>query len=106
MAVEELLASVKGQSLSVVLPEGRDPRIVLAARRLKDEGIAVPVLLGQADWIRAAATAHGRRQSRWPLASGLRETDQRPFARGKRRRHRGRNCHRSDADRTVKSGPA
>ena len=30
----------------MVFPEGHDERIVAAARRLKDEGIAVPVLLG------------------------------------------------------------
>ncbi len=32
---------------SVVLPEGNDPRIIAAARRLRDESIAQPILLGR-----------------------------------------------------------
>ena len=35
-----------GKNLSVVLPEGRDERIIQAARRLKDEDIARPIVLG------------------------------------------------------------
>ncbi len=31
---------------TVVLPEGEDPRVVTAARRLKDESLAEPILLG------------------------------------------------------------
>ena len=37
----------RGKNLSVVLPEGRDERIIQAARRLKDEGIARPIVLGK-----------------------------------------------------------
>ncbi|GJL81517.1 MAG: phosphotransacetylase [marine bacterium B5-7] len=39
----------------VVLPEGSDPRIVKAARRLLDESIARPILLGKTDEIINAA---------------------------------------------------
>lgn len=45
------------QSARVVLPEGEDPKIQAAARRLVDDGIAMPVLLGDAGAIRAAAEA-------------------------------------------------
>ncbi len=45
---------VKGKDLSVVLPEGRDERIIRAARRLKDENIAVPIVLGTPEQIEAA----------------------------------------------------
>ena len=38
---------VKGRKFKVVLPEGQDERIILAARRLKDEGIAEPIVLGK-----------------------------------------------------------
>ena len=46
----------------VVLPEGEDPRVVAAARRLKDEALAEPILLGQrpSNWRRRPA----RRASR------------------------------------------
>ncbi len=45
---------VKGKNLSVVLPEGRDERIIQAARRLKDENIARPIVLGTPEQIEAA----------------------------------------------------
>ena len=44
---------------SIVLPEGRDDRIVAAARRLVDERLAKPVVLGTPGDVAAAAeTAH------------------------------------------------
>jgi len=45
----------RGKRLSVVLPEGRDERIIGAARRLKDEDIAQPIVLGTPEQIEAAA---------------------------------------------------
>ena len=50
---------VVGRGLSVVLPEGRDERIVAAARRLKDEKIAEPIVLGKAEQIEAAEAGAG-----------------------------------------------
>lgn len=43
----------------VVLPEGEDPRIVAAAVRLRDAGVALPVLLGATDAIACAAREIG-----------------------------------------------
>ncbi len=43
----------------LVLPEGHDERIVAAARRLRDAGLALPVLLGAAAEVRAAADRAG-----------------------------------------------
>ena len=43
----------------VCVPEGRDERIIQAARRLKDEGIAEPIVLGKAEKIEAAIEAAG-----------------------------------------------
>jgi phosphate acetyltransferase len=45
---------VAARGASVVLPEGRDERIIKAARVLLDEGIAVPIVLGSAEQIKAA----------------------------------------------------
>jgi phosphate acetyltransferase len=50
---------VRGKNLSVVLPEGRDERIIQAARRLKDEDIARPIVLGQPEQIAAAINKAG-----------------------------------------------
>ena len=45
-AIQPLIAKAKESPRRVVLPEGADGRILEAARRLKDDGIAEPVLLG------------------------------------------------------------
>lgn len=43
----------------VVLPEGHDPRIVAAARRIVDEGIGHPIVLGEQNTISDAAITAG-----------------------------------------------
>ena len=45
---------IRGKNLSVVLPEGRDERIIRAARRLKDQDIAQPIVLGKPEHIEVA----------------------------------------------------
>jgi len=40
----------------IVFPEGEDPKIMRAARQLMDEGIAIPILLGQSSVIERIAT--------------------------------------------------
>ncbi len=49
----------RGKGLCVVLPEGRDERIIRAARRLKDEDIARPVVLGKPEQIETACKQAG-----------------------------------------------
>jgi phosphate acetyltransferase len=43
--IENCLAKVRGRGLRVVFPEASDERIIAAAKRLRDEGIAEPILL-------------------------------------------------------------
>jgi phosphate acetyltransferase len=50
---------VKQRNLSVVLPEGRDERIIEAALRLSTEGIARPIVLGKPEQIEAATEKAG-----------------------------------------------
>ena len=57
--VERLVERAKSRRRSVVLPEGEDPRIVRAARRLHDEGIARPILIGERAGLEAAAATAG-----------------------------------------------
>ena len=45
-AIQPLIAKAKENPRRVVLPEGSDERILETAQRLKDDGIAEPVLLG------------------------------------------------------------
>ncbi len=49
----------RGKGLCVVLPEGRDERIILAARRLKDENIARPIVLGKPEQVESAIQKAG-----------------------------------------------
>ena len=56
--VERLIAQAKQHRRTVALPEGDDPRILQAARRLHDEGIARPILIGaRAVLVESAAAA-------------------------------------------------
>ena len=57
--IERLVERAKARPRTVVLPEGEDARIVRAARRLHDEGIAHPVLVGDRAGLEAAADAAG-----------------------------------------------
>ncbi|MHC4435208.1 MAG: phosphate acyltransferase, partial [Planctomycetota bacterium] len=52
--VSRFARRARGKNLSVVLPEGGDERIIRAARRLKDEDIARPIVLGKPEQIEAA----------------------------------------------------
>ena len=53
--LETYLDAAKTKASPVVLPEGEEPRILRAARRLADEGIARPFLLGDPAAVEAAA---------------------------------------------------
>ena len=57
--IEHLVERAKSRRRTVVLPEGDDPRIVHAARRLHDDGIARPILIGDRAGLEAAAAAAG-----------------------------------------------
>jgi phosphate acetyltransferase len=57
--VEACIAQARSRNGRLVFPEGNDERIVAAARRIKDQGIATPVLLGSEAEIAAAAATAG-----------------------------------------------
>jgi phosphate acetyltransferase len=57
--ISSFKAKATGKNLSVVLPEGRDERIACAARRLKDEDIARPIVLGTDAQIKASIEKAG-----------------------------------------------
>jgi len=57
--IESFAERTRGKNLSVVFPEGRDERIIQAARRLKDENIAEPIVLGGPGQIEAAVEKAG-----------------------------------------------
>ena len=57
--IERLVERAKARPRTVALPEGGDARIVRAARRLHDGGIARPVLVGERPELEASAAAAG-----------------------------------------------
>ena len=59
--LQRFFETARARRLRIVLPEGEDARIVAAVSRLRDEGIARPVLLGEADAVARAAEEAGVR---------------------------------------------
>lgn len=57
--IEKIKAKAKSDVKRIVLPEGDEPRTVMAASILRKEGIANPVLLGDPEHIRAVALDQG-----------------------------------------------
>ena len=57
--IERIKEKAKGNLKRIVLPEGDEPRTVCAAAAIRDQGIAIPILLGAAEAIRAAAEEQG-----------------------------------------------
>ena len=57
--IDVFKAKARGKDLSVVLPEGRDERVIQAAKQLRDEGIARPIVLGSPAQIDAATAKAG-----------------------------------------------
>jgi len=57
--VNSFKEKAKQKNFSVAFPEGRDERIIQAARKVKDEGIAQPIVLGTPGQIEAAVEKAG-----------------------------------------------
>lgn len=56
---EVLKRRITDDAVRIVYPEGEDPRIVQAAVQVKNEGIAIPILLGTEEQVSAAAAKVG-----------------------------------------------
>ena len=57
--IEKVYEKARRDVKRIVLPEGDETRTLLAAAKLRDQGLAKPILLGNAEKIRAAAEAAG-----------------------------------------------
>ena len=57
--IEQVWRKARANRKVIVLPEGEEPRTVQAAAKVRDEGLAVPVLLGNPDVIRSVAHGTG-----------------------------------------------
>jgi phosphate acetyltransferase len=57
--IEHVWNKARMNKKCIVLPEGEEPRTVQAAAKVRDEGIAKPVLLGNPDVIRSVAEKTG-----------------------------------------------
>ncbi len=57
--LDVLARKVAGRGRTVVLPEGHDERILQAARKLKDRGLARPIVLGKPELVEEAARKAG-----------------------------------------------
>ena len=57
--VEDIRKKAQSKLMTIVLPEGDEPRTVQAAKIIKDEGLAKPVLLGKLEAIKNTAKGNG-----------------------------------------------
>ena len=57
--MESIYERAKARPMRVAFPEAEEEKIIQAARQCADEGVCVPVLVGHADAIRAAAEGFG-----------------------------------------------
>lgn len=55
----ELIEKVNGKNIRIVFPEGEDKRVLGACRRLKDENLITPVVLGKRAEIEATSKENG-----------------------------------------------
>jgi phosphate acetyltransferase len=60
--IDEAKAKIKGQNLKLVMPESNDPRIQAAAKILKEQGLAEPILEMPEPSHEAIATVMARRE--------------------------------------------
>lgn len=58
--LEEAINIIKGKNLTIVLPEGNDPRILEAAIRHQEEGLIKPLVLGDQGEIQKTANKLGK----------------------------------------------
>lgn len=56
---DEIKQTITGKKVKIVLPEGNDERILLAAAKLHGEGIVTPLLLGSRENVQAIADKMG-----------------------------------------------
>ena len=54
--IEQFKTQVKGKRLTVALPEGHDERVIQAARIIKDQTIAIPILIGKPEKVKVFKT--------------------------------------------------
>lgn len=57
--IQTFAEKVRNRHLRVVLPEGRDERIVAAARQIKDDLIGEPIVLGKSEQVEEACKSAG-----------------------------------------------
>ena len=57
--LDSILQKARNHRQTIVLAEGEDPRVIAAAQRAHDEGIASCILIGNADIIQQQATESG-----------------------------------------------
>jgi phosphate acetyltransferase len=70
--IERCFDAIRGHGLRIVLPEAGDPRIVAAAQRLRDDGLADPIVIDRPERSdRLDAYAEAYRQGRPEASPGI-----------------------------------
>ena len=72
--MKDLEARAKADPQRVVLPEAGEEKILRAARQVQDQGLGLPILIGEPDSVRAASKAIGLSVEDMPIVDPSDET--------------------------------
>ncbi len=78
--IERVWKKARSDVKRIVLPEGDEERTLLAAAKLRDEGLALPILLGEVSAVRAAAEKAGAELSGIEIVDPLRSEKAEEYA--------------------------
>ena len=99
--IDTVKAKAKANPKRIVLPEGDEPRTVRAAAKIRDEALAVPVLLGNPDKIRDIAAEQGADIAGIALADPATSPDAARYAAALHELRKAKGLTEADAARLV-----
>ena len=99
--IEQVWAKARANVRRIALPEGEEPRTVQAAARVRDEGLARPILLGDPAAIRAAAQGCGTDLSGIEIVDPAASPKTRDYAEALYELRRAKGLSREDAARLA-----
>lgn len=99
--IESIYEKLRRHPKRILFPEGKDPRILHAAREFIDRKLGITVLLGQKEEIRAAADAEGVDLARMMLIDPETASDMPLFVRRLETLHRYKGIKNQEAEKIL-----
>jgi len=102
--IDRVLAVAKAADKRIVLPEPGDPRVLMAARRIVDEGLAGVILIGEEEDITQGAAAAGVSLDGIDIVNQLTDANRAEHIRKLHDQRRQKGMSSDDADRLLERG--